>query len=318
MSKNENTHRKEATPPTDSELQTAIPRGQSRREFQVGLFVILGVFSVLTALFLLTDPSTFRGRYLATTVVEDAGGIRKGDPIQMKGVNIGRVHSFTMIQEGVLISLEMEGGWEVPSDSRTHLVSSGILGGRTVVVLPGSSTVPLRAGENMIGETLPGLLDFPPDLGKNAEDVLERIQSLLTASTVDEIQGSARELRSLLEHLSALAEAQGEEVARLTESLNRSAAGLEEASASGGDFASAVSRADSALATVQETSQSLLRASSSLETILSRMEAGEGTLGRLSTDSTLFETLVAAAESLRALTEDVKANPGRYVRVEIF
>ena len=318
MSKNGINNRPEATPPTDAELQTAIPRGQSRREFQVGIFVILGALSVLTALFLLTDPSTFRGRYLASTLVEDAGGIRKGDPIQMKGVNIGRVHSFTLVQEGVLISLELEGGWEVPSDSRTRLVSSGILGGRTVEVFPGSSTVPLRAGEQLRGETMPGLLDFPPDLGKNAEDVLERIQSLLAAPTVDDIQASAHELRSLLGHLSALAEAQGEEVARLTESLNRSAAGLEEASASGGDFASAVSRADSALATVQETSQSLLRASSSLETILLRMEAGEGTLGQLSTDSTLYEKLAEAAESIRALAEDVRANPGRYVKVEIF
>jgi len=318
MTKNGNTNRREVTPPTDAELQTAIPRGQSRREFQVGIFVILGALSVLTALFLLTDPSTFRGRYLASTLVEDAGGIRKGDPIQMKGVNIGRVNSFTLVPEGVLITLELEGGWEVPSDSRTRLVSSGILGGRTVEVFPGSSTVPLRAGEQLRGETMPGLLDFPPDLGKNAEDVLERIQSLLAAPTVDDIQASAHELRSLLGHLSALAEAQGEEVARLTESLNRSAAGLEEASASGGDFASAVSRADSALATVQETSRSLLRASSSLETILLRMEAGEGTLGQLSTDSTLYETLAAAAESVRALAEDVKANPGRYVKVEIF
>ena len=140
----------------------------------------------------------------------------------------------------------------------------------------------------------------------------------MTTPTLEDIQGSARELRSLLGQLSELAEAQGDEVARLTESLNRSALGLEDAAGSGEDFASAVARADSALATVQETSQSLLRASSSLETILLRMEAGEGTLGQLSTDSTLYEKLAEAAESIRALAEDVRANPGRYVKVEIF
>ena len=58
------TPRREVTPPTDEELQTAIPKGQVNREFQVGLFVILGFASLLAALFLLTDPSTFRGRYL--------------------------------------------------------------------------------------------------------------------------------------------------------------------------------------------------------------------------------------------------------------
>jgi len=318
MSKNGNSHRADGKSPTDEELQYAIPRGQIRRDFQVGIFVLLGLLSILVALFLLTDPSTFRGRYLASTVVEDAGGIRKGDPIQMKGVNIGRVHAFTLVPEGVLISLELEGGWEVPSDSRTRLVSAGILGGRTVEVVPGTSPVPLQRGGQLVGENIPGLLDFPPDLGKNAEDVLERIQTLLTTPTLEDIQGSARELRSLLGQLSALAEAQGDEVTRLTESLNRSALGLEDAAGSGEDFASAVARADSALATVQETSQSLLRASSSLETILLRMEAGEGTLGQLSTDSTLYEKLAEAAESIRALAEDVRANPGRYVKIEIF
>ena len=310
--------RREVTPPNDEELQKAIPKGQTHREFQVGIFVILGFVSVLVALFLLTDPSTFRGRYLIETTVEDAGGIRKGDPVQMKGVNIGRVHAFALVPEGVLITLELEGSWEVPADSRTRLVSAGILGGRTVEVVPGAGPEMIRPGGSLDGESLPGLLDFPPDLGQDAQDVLERIQELLSAPTLDAVQAGAQDLRGLLSQLSSLAEAQGDEVARLTASLNRSALGLEEAAGSGEDWARAVARADSALATANQTSQTLLRASSSLETILQRMEAGEGTLGRLSTDSTLYESLAQAVESVRALAEDIRANPGRYVKVEIF
>ena len=35
----------------------------------MGLFVILGIGAVLTALFTLTDAALFRGRYIVTTVV---------------------------------------------------------------------------------------------------------------------------------------------------------------------------------------------------------------------------------------------------------
>ena len=273
---------------------------------------------MLVALFLLTDPSTFRGRYMISTTVEDAGGIRKGDPVQMKGVNIGRVHAFTLVPRGVEITLELEGAWEVPADSRTRLVSSGILGGRTVEVVPGSGPERIRPGGSLVGETMPGLLDFPPDLGANAEEVLERIQDLLSAPTIDAVHNGAQDLRNLLSQLSEIAEAQGAEVARLTASLNRSARGLEEAAGSGKDWAKAVARADSALATANQTSQTLLRASSSLEIVLRRLETGEGTLGRLSTDSTLYQNLAQAAESVRALADDIKTNPGRYVKVEIF
>jgi len=318
MTNNEPTPRRAPTHPTDEELLHAVPRGKINREFQVGIFVILGLASVLLAMFLLTDPSTFRGRYKATTTVEDAGGIRRGDPVQMKGVNIGRVQGFSLGPDGVLITLELEGEWAIPADSRTRLVSSGILGGRTVEVVPGSSSETLRPGGTLPGENMPGLLDFPPDLGQNAEEVLSRIQALLDEPTVEAIQSGAVELRDLLAQLSALAESQGEEVARLTASLNRSAEGLEVAAGSGEDWARAVARADSTLATAQETSRVLLNASSSLETILQRMEAGEGTLGQLSTDSTLYETLASAAESIRALAEDIRVNPGRYVKIEIF
>jgi phospholipid/cholesterol/gamma-HCH transport system substrate-binding protein len=310
--------RRAVTPPTDEELLHAVPRGQINREFQVGVFVILGVASVLLALFLLTDPSTFRGRYLVTTEVEDAGGIRRGDPVQMKGVNIGRVQGFSLEPGGVLITLELEGEWRIPVDSRTQLVSSGILGGRTVEVVSGTSSQMLRAGGSLPGANMPGLLDFPPELGQSAEEVLGRIQTLLDDPTVEAVQSGAVELRALLARLSSLADEQGEEVARLTASLNRSAQGLETAAGSGEDFARAVARADSALATAQETSRSLRSASASLETILQRMEAGEGTLGQLSTDSTLYETLASAAESIRALAEDLRLNPGRYVKIEIF
>ena len=127
MSQNGTTPRREARELTDEELKAAVPRGQRNREFRVGIFVLVGAVSVLLALFLLTDPSTFRGRYVVSTLVEDAGGIRRGDPVQMRGVNIGRVMGFTMAppRGGVRIDLELEGDWSIPSDSRTRLVSSG-------------------------------------------------------------------------------------------------------------------------------------------------------------------------------------------------
>ena len=295
-----------------------MPKNKRRLEFRVGIFVLLGLVSAVTALFLLTDPSTFRGRYRVSTVVEDAGGIRRGDPVQMRGVNIGRVMSFSMSSNGVQIILEIEGEWDIPEDSRTQLVSGGILGGRTVQIVEGQSQSPVRGGGEIPGENLAGILDFPADLGEDASSVLGQIQALLAEPTLGAIQGSAQELQGLLAQLSVLAEEQGKEIAALTASLNRSALGLEDAAGSGDDLARAVARADSALMKVNETSSVILRVSGSLETILLRMENGEGTLGQLSANPALFENLNAALESARLLTDDIRENPGRYVKIEIF
>lgn len=112
------------------------------RALWVGVFVIQGVAAILTALFTLTDASLFRGRYLAWTFVPDAGGIRRGDPVQMRGVNIGRVASFRIEPAGVEVELEIDRRCPVPSDSRVELRSSGLLGGMVADIVPGTSEVP--------------------------------------------------------------------------------------------------------------------------------------------------------------------------------
>jgi ABC-type transporter Mla subunit MlaD len=46
----------------------------------VGFFLVVGIIAIFAALFILTDAAFFRGRYIVSTVVTDAGGIRRGDP----------------------------------------------------------------------------------------------------------------------------------------------------------------------------------------------------------------------------------------------
>jgi phospholipid/cholesterol/gamma-HCH transport system substrate-binding protein len=318
MSDSENNPRRAFREPSEEELRRAIPRDKRRIEFRVGLFVLVGTFTALFALFQLTDPSTFRGRYRITTNVEDAGGIRRGDPVQMRGVNIGRVMSFHMDPEGVRITLEIEGAWEIPEDSRSRLVSGGILGGRTVEIVEGLSPERIRGGGHIPGENVEGVLDIPAELGQDVQTVLRQVQDLLAQPTIDAVQGSAQELQNLLQQLSRLAEEQGGEIAQLTASLNRSAAGLEEAAESGDDLASAIARADSALIMVNRTSEVVRNTSEVLQTILARMEAGEGTLGQLSTNPALHDNIIATLESIRLLTDDIRENPKKYVSIEIF
>ncbi|MFW6200353.1 MAG: hypothetical protein ACOC8K_07265, partial [Gemmatimonadota bacterium] len=135
---------------------------------------------------------------------------------------------------------------------------------------------------------------------------------------VGALEGSAQELDSLLMQLHAFTREQRAQVDRLTESLNRSAQGLEEVAAAGPDAASAVARADSALAQLNETGETLDRAAMSLDNVLARLDRGEGTLGRLARDDSLYVNLNRAAESAHRLMDDLRENPGRYVTLEIF
>lgn len=52
--------------------------------------------------------------------------------------------------------------------------------------------------------------------------------------------------------------------------------------------------------------------------LLERIEAGEGTVGRLVNDPALYDSLTTAGSNLAALLADLKNYPGRYVHFSLF
>lgn len=306
--------------PGDEELLKAIPRDKGVRHLRLGVFVIVGFISFFVILFLLTDPGTFRGRYDVFTRLADAGGVRRGDPIQMRGVIIGRVSGFEMGTDGrVTVRLEIENEWQIPSDSRVRLAEAGLFGGRTVAVLPGDAGTFMASGDTIPGEDQGGgLMAQAGDLASEAEVLLQRLQILLDTTTVQSVQGTSREILQLARDLRAVIAEQADDLSRLTQSLNRTATGLEDAAGAGKDVASAAARADTLLAELTATTQRMDGVLGSLDTVIGRMARGEGTLGKLSEDASLYDNLDQAAFSLNELLVDLKANPKRYLTVEIF
>ena len=305
---------------SEEKLRAAIPRDQAGRELRVGIFVLAGLFAVVVSLFLMTDPATLRGRYIIVTPVADAGGIRKGDPVLMRGVNIGRVSYFEMTVEGdVDISLEIEGQWRIPVDSRTQLAGAGLFGGRNMVIVHGTSPEMVAEGDTISGTgDAGGVIESAAALGETAEGVLSQILKVLDDPTVNSVRSSAGELEGLLVQLRSIATLQRDQLATLTASLNRAATGLEDAAGAGQDVARLIARTDSTVVVLHRTSTTLDRAVGSLEVVLGRMEAGEGTLGLLSKNDSLYVSLNRATTEIGLLVADLRENPRRYLNLELF
>jgi phospholipid/cholesterol/gamma-HCH transport system substrate-binding protein len=310
--------------PSDHELEQALPEQKGSRDASVGLFVLLGAIALIVLLYLLTDPAMFRGRYLITTAAEEVAGLRNKDPVRMRGVDIGRVNSFEMDRnaDSVTVVLGIEGEWTIPSDSRTRLVSGGVIsGGRIVEVVPGAAPTSVGGGDHIPGEVVLGVLEDTSTLGDRGRELLDKLNELLSDSTVSDVKESLSEFRSLLSELADVAETQGDELGELVTSLKEAASGVSDLTGDESlkeDLRSTVARADSMMTNIQGAAERLDRVSGSLETILTRMERGEGTLGQLSVNDTLYVTLTSAVESLRVLLDDLRENPGRYINLSIF
>ena len=305
-----------------TQAEEAVPEQAGKRQVRIGMFVLAGLFATIYLLYLLTDPATFRNRYKITTVVENVLGLRKGDPVQMRGVTIGRVHDFELAVGGedVVIILEVEGQWLIPEGSRTQLVSPGLMAPKTVEVLPGPGPATIGPGDSLPGTAVKGLLDDTESLGEKGQIALDRIAELLSPKNLDAFGGSAEGLNTLLSDLSDLVESERENLKDLIQSLNSAAEGLTEVTGPEfrEDLTSLVAGADSLMSRLNRTSESIEGAVASFDAILARLENGEGTLGQLLVNDTLFTNLAATAESARLLMDDLRENPGRYINFSIF
>ena len=315
--------------PTDATQTPKPPAARPRvrghdRELWVGLFVILGLASIVVALFTLTDASMFRGRYVVTTLVPDAAGIRRGDPVQMRGVNIGRVQGFKIDQTGVAIRLEIEGEYNIPADSHVELKSGSLLGGMAADVVPGKSDTLLRSGATIPGQTGDGIMKAATAITEKAQTVLDRMQSVLSEKTTQNVEQSGNDLRQLMADLSALAKQQRTEIAGLTESLRRSADGAEKLVARP-ELDSALKRLDSMTLRLDGAVTTLDKSATSVDAILARIDRAEGTIGRLTKDESLFlnvdravTTMNQAAAEMKELTADIRKNPKKYLKISVF
>ena len=304
------------------QAEEAVPEQAGSRQVRLGIFVLAGLIATVYLLFLLTDPSTFRGRYKVTTTVDNVMGLRKGDPVQMRGVTIGQVHDFELGGQGedVVIVLEVEGEWLMPEGSSTQVVQPGLMAPRTVEILPGPGPGTIDRDGTLPGVAVRGLLDDTETLGEKGQIALDRIAELLSPKNLEAFGGSAEGLNTLLSELLDLVESERENLKELIQSLNSAADGLTEVTGPEfrEDLTSLVAGADSLMGRLNGTSESIEGAVASFEAILARLENGEGTLGQLLVNDTLFTNLAAAAESARLLMDDLRENPGRYINVSIF
>jgi phospholipid/cholesterol/gamma-HCH transport system substrate-binding protein len=291
------------------------------REVWVGIFVIAGFLATLGFLFTMTSPAMFRGRTVVTTVVSDAGGIRKGDPVVMKGVVIGRTLKFVINrqEQNVAVKLEIEGEYQVPKDSRVEIKSSGFMGQMAADVIPGTSSETVKSGD-----VLPGTLRGGGDVMENAnkavtkaDDVMVQVKKMLSDDVVKNVQDSTTEMNGLMKQLSATTTEQRTQLAALTQSLRKSAEGLEGA-ATRPEIQTAIKKADEAMGHLSEASGSFKRSAASLEQFTERLNSGEGTLGKLSKDDSLYKNLNEAALNASKLMADFREHPKKYVKLSLF
>lgn len=246
----------------------------------------------------------------------------------IKGFKIGKVRNTSLFNgKGDKIMLEMEisnPNVKIPSNSVAQIASTGLLGGKAVFLRLGDSPEFLEEGDTIqtsveddlfesIGNSLEPFEKAAFNVINNMDSVLRQISLVLKAENRKTFDQSLLRLASTLNHIEQstatfdqILQANKGNFQKTIENLKRTS-----------DNALAVSDSFQTLelnATLQRVNNSLAK----IDQILNGIASGQGTLGQLATNDSLYKHLDAASRDMDLLLIDLRENPKRYVHFSIF
>ncbi|MEQ8441598.1 MAG: MlaD family protein [Alphaproteobacteria bacterium] len=137
-----------------------MPFSQETRHILIGALAIaiLGVFFVIGYS---DDPTRHDGAgYRLSAIYRDATGIGPGSPVLLAGIPVGSVHALKLdtLTNEAIVEMTIDDGVEIPIDSEAMIVSSGMVGGKSIRILPGGDYEMLQPGETF--DYARGSVDF--------------------------------------------------------------------------------------------------------------------------------------------------------------
>ncbi len=204
------------------------------------------------------------------------------------------------------------------------------------------------AGAAWPGATLPDIGQLTAQASRIAGDiaaVTARVQDAVDSQAIGDIRGSVRDLRKMADQLLTFTQRQTSSMDRVVENAAGSSDDIAQASkhlqttlsridssTASGELSALVADARSATGELKAASGDLrvlttaaaqqrdrmVHILTATDDVLTRLQRGEGTLGLMTSDSTLYRETTRTVVQLRTLLADIQANPRRYFRFSVF
>lgn len=278
----------------------------------LGALTILAVGVFFWGLYYLLGNPVLRGGMDVIVSLPSGGGMKRGDRVTLQGVEIGSVKDIDLRPNGVTATLRLTQTFPLPADTRAT-VTGDVFGAHTLELIPGTALVKLEKGDTLRGMMAPALAEAAAQLSARAQTTLQRANELLSPEAVANLHATAAVMPASAEQLRAAFA----ELRLASAALRRTAEGLEDAK-TGQALNAAIGRVDSTARAMTLVAASVDRSLGSLHSVFEKIDRGDGTLGRLVNDTTLYSNLNGAARDIRALAADMKANPKRYLTIDVF
>ena len=268
-------------------------------------------------------------------------GLIKANPVVINGLRVGQVKNVYFnpdVSGDIMVSIILSTDFPIPNNTIARIFSSDLMGSKAIELELGNSKIILQEGDTLPTSVEAGLMaevnaQVQP-IKKKAEDLMASIDTLVTAfqsifnkSARENLAGSFLNIEKTLANLqnatSNIDTLVVEESSRISSILVNLDSLTTTFRKNKGNITAIIENfemiSDSlAKSEIPGTFARLNKSLDNVQTILDKVNRGEGTLGMLMNDDSLYLELNRSASALDSLLVDIKRNPKRYVRFSLF
>jgi phospholipid/cholesterol/gamma-HCH transport system substrate-binding protein len=253
----------------------------------------------------------------------DAGNLKTSSAVRISGVPVGKVENIQLVDVGkVVVSISLPERITPKVDATAKIVPVGFVGDAVVEFNPGDAPVPLPKDKVILGSQAPGLADRAQVLSDRADSILLGAQAIINQKTADQLRSTLTVLEGTLKAaqrtMTMYADSSRGPTAELTKTLTafRQLSTRLDSTLASPAFSG---RADTLTANLATMTAQLAATGERLDTLLARMNRGQGTLGKFVTDSGLYYDMRELSQGMKKLLDELAKHPGKIpVTVKLF
>jgi phospholipid/cholesterol/gamma-HCH transport system substrate-binding protein len=295
------------------------------REVVVGAIVTIAILVFIFGTMWLSGRSVGSDN-LVRIQFANVSGLKRASPVRVSGVSVGRVERIEFVDVGkVLVTASLPTKIRARVDAEAKIVSVTLVGDYAVDFDPGRASEILPPGKVILGTQDLGLSGRAMELSDRADSILIGAQAIVNKQTAEQLRSTLTALEGTLKAaertMSIYADSTRGPTAELTKTMAsfRQLSTRLDSTLAHPALSRTLNRTDTLTGNLAAMTAQLTATGERLDSLLAAVNRGQGTLGKLATDSSFYYDLRDLSHSMKGLLDELKKNPGKVgVTVKLF
>jgi len=297
------------------------------REIKTAILVISAILLFIWGYSFLKGKDLFINYKSFYVEYQNVEGLSVSAPITLNGLNIGKVSSIIIDNKTgkLVVELQVKTDFPISKSSMAEIYSSSLIGGKQIAIILNKddksiavsgdylkSSSKLGLTESLSQQMEP-LKDKIEKLLDNANVMLESVNSVLDAKTKENLKNSLANLNETLIEFKEISKSTNSMLAENKSKIGNTMSNFEKTSANFSKVSDSLAKIN-----IGPTVKSLENTLANVDKMMTEMQSGKGTMGKLMKDETMYNNFTKSSKELELLLQDLRLHPTRYVNVSLF